>query len=111
MKRNQCTLLGVLLAAVALMFVASGCSTSNPVAPDTSDIVFENPQSTPYYPEGDDPSSPTIDADRVADVDDVTVDQALTKSTPSIPEFIEGETTVVGDRDLVDDIAFDAAID
>jgi len=112
MKRNQSTLLGVLLAAVALIVVASGCTSSNPVAPDSSsDVVFENPQSTPYYPNGDDPTQFHIDADRVADIEDITADQGLSKPRPDITDIKDGVTAIVADRDLVDDIALNNAID
>ncbi len=48
MKRNRCILMSVSLVALALIFIAAGCSTSNPVAPDTSSQpVNEDPKETP----------------------------------------------------------------
>ena len=112
MKRNQSAFLGVLLAAAALIVVASGCSSSNPVAPDTSsDIVFENPQATPYWPNGDDPTEYRIDGDRVADIEDIMADQGLSKPSPSIPEYIEGTTTVIGERVTIENIELHSVID
>ncbi len=86
MRRYQSTLLGASLTALALMIIAVGCSSSNPVAPQTTGIQYENPQYGSGYPYADqevrgETGTPTNDI------------EALDKLTPAIHEFVEGETS------------------
>lgn len=97
MKRNRSTLLGVSLTALAMMFIAFGCSSSNPVAPQTSGIQYENPQYTDHLPWGDTGDSPGVEADR----EDVRI--VLDKSTPSIVRYDETAPAVI-DADRIENL-------
>jgi hypothetical protein len=79
MKRYQSTLLGVSLTALALMIIAVGCSSSNPVAPQTTGVKYENPQYSERIEWGDRDNPATTNAQR----EDVRVDVAA-KFTPAI---------------------------
>lgn len=96
MKRNRSTLVGASLAALAMMIIVLGCSSSNPVAPQTSGIEYENPQYTDGYPLVD-PDQPGPLADR-----DDSTDEPLLTSTPDIVELPEGEQVII-DAERVDD--------
>lgn len=96
MKRNRSTLLGASLAALAMMIIVLGCSSSNPVAPQTSGIEYENPQYSDGYPLVD-PNQPGPHADR----DDAVSEPSLT-STPGIVELQEGEVVHI-DAERADD--------
>lgn len=96
MKRNRSTLLGVLLAALAMMIIGLGCSSSNPVAPQTSGIEFENPQYTDGYPQLD-PNQPGPYAER-----DDSMDEPFLTSTPDIVEIQDGEHVII-DAERTDD--------
>ena len=85
MKRNRSTLLGVSLTALAMMIIVLGCSSSNPVAPQTSGVAYENPQYSDGYPQVD-PDQPFVPADR----EDVSI-EAVEKATPDIVEYHEGD--------------------
>jgi hypothetical protein len=96
MKRNRSTLVGASLAALAMMIIVLGCSSSNPVAPQTSGIEFENPQYTDGYPQVD-PNQPGVHADR-----DNSTEEPFLTSTPDIVELPEGEQVNI-DAERVDD--------
>ncbi len=85
MKRNRSTLLGVSLTALAMMIIAVGCSSSNPVAPQTSGIQYENPQYSNGLPWGDTGQPPTNNGQR----EDVKIE--LSKLTPPVIRYVEGQ--------------------
>jgi hypothetical protein len=89
MKRYRSTLLGVSLTALAVMIIAVGCSSSNPVAPQTSGIQYENTDNTDEFSLGENDFPPTIDGGRN---DMVT---PITRSTPEIVEFDRDNPPVV----------------
>lgn len=81
MKRNRSALMGVSLTALAVMLIAVGCSSSNPVAPQTSGIQYENPQYTDRLPWGETDHSSVVVPER----EDIRIE--LDKSTPDIMNF------------------------
>ncbi len=91
MKRYRSTLLGVSLTALAVMIIAVGCSSSNPVAPQTSGIQYENTDYTDQLIMGEGDFPPVIDGGR----DNRT--GAITRSTPEIVEFDRDNPPVVID--------------
>jgi len=84
MKRNRSTLLGASLAALTMLIFVVGCSTSNPVAPQRSDIQYDNPQNSDTFPWGD-----TGDQTEIGERDDVTF-ESVDKATPDVVLYEEG---------------------
>jgi hypothetical protein len=82
MKRKASAIVGIMATLAVLVFIAAGCTGSNPVAPAVDNSTadqFQSPGNGAIL------SEPEIDADLIGD--DIMTGAPMESSTPGIHEY------------------------